>query len=63
MSVGACAVLLYSGTALAGTPEGYPRPRPSSRVPEINGTYAGAALALVLGGAAVVLGRRRRKVG
>jgi LPXTG-motif cell wall-anchored protein len=50
-----------AGTALAGPHEHKPD-RPV-RVPEINGTIAGAGLALVLGGAAVVLGRRRRKAG
>jgi hypothetical protein len=30
-------------------------------VPEISGAHAGIALALVLGGAAIVVGRRRRK--
>jgi hypothetical protein len=30
-------------------------------VPEISGTHAGIALALVIGGAAIVVGRRRRK--
>jgi len=32
----------------------------ANKVPEISGEYAGSALALVLGGAAVVLGRRRK---
>ncbi len=34
--------------------------RVSRAVPEINATHAGAALVLVIGGAAVVLGRRRK---
>jgi uncharacterized protein (TIGR03382 family) len=36
--------------------------RPARAVPEINGKHAGGAVALVLGGVAVVLGRRRRKI-
>lgn len=36
--------------------------KPAKDVPEINGTHAGAAIALVIGGAAVVLGRRRRSI-
>ena len=62
---GAFAALLTTGTALAsdhGDDDRGHRPAPARTVPEISGKYAGAALALVLGGAAVVLGRRRRKV-
>jgi hypothetical protein len=67
---GAFAALLTTGTALAkdhgdddhGDHDRGHRPAPARTVPEISGKYAGAALALVLGGAAVVLGRRRRKV-
>jgi hypothetical protein len=37
------------------------RPTPApKKVPELNAEAAGAALALVIGGVAVVLGRRRR---
>jgi hypothetical protein len=36
--------------------------QPRRAVPEISAKHAGAALALVIGGTAVVLGRRRRKV-
>ena len=39
-----------------------PRPPKPHAVPEISTTHAGAALALILGGVAVVLGRRRRQV-
>jgi hypothetical protein len=61
VGIGLSSVAL-SGAALAG-PYGHEH-RPSPRaVPEINGAVAGTGLALVLGGAAVVLGRRRRKAG
>jgi LPXTG-motif cell wall-anchored protein len=55
--------LALSVSALAGTALAGPRDHKPVRVPEINGAFAGAGLALVLGGAAVVLGRRRRKAG
>lgn len=65
-------VTMISGSALAdGRDRGGDRDRDRDRdherdpnpraVPEISGTQAGGALTLVLGGVAVVLGRRRRK--
>lgn len=68
----ALGVTLSAGTTLAGQhghggppppPQPHPLPQPPSReVPEIGGTQAGAGLTLALGGLAVVLGRRRRKL-
>ena len=52
-------LVALSGAAVAKPHE----PKAARVVPEINGAVAGAGLALVLGGAAVVLGRRRRKAG
>jgi hypothetical protein len=53
-AVSLAAAVLFPASAFAA------KPKPIS-VPEINGTHAGVALVLVLGGAAVVLGRRRRQ--
>ena len=50
-------LLVSSSTAFAKPTKHQP---PTRAVPEINATHAGAALALVIGGAAVVLGRRRK---
>ena len=55
----ALGLLVTSASAFADD-HGHGKP---TAVPEINAKYAGAALVLVLGGAAVVLGRRRRAVG
>jgi len=57
-------VTMVSGSALADwrNRDRGRDPQPTPReVPEISGTQAGAALTLVLGGVAVVLGRRKRK--
>jgi hypothetical protein len=57
--------LMASSAALADRhvqtrPGGFHPPRGGTAVPELNAEAAGAALALVIGGVAVVLGRRRR---
>jgi len=59
----ASSMLVVTGAALADGPQRGGSDRYHRSVPEISGTHVGAGLALVLGGAAVVLGRRRRKVG
>jgi hypothetical protein len=55
-------VLCTSGSALAGPRHHHDDDDyvPSRAVPEISAKYAGAAFVLVVGGVAVVLGRRRR---
>lgn len=56
-------VLCVSSTAFAG-PKGNGNGHGSGgsvSVPEINGKHAAGALALLVGGAAVIAGRRRRK--
>jgi len=59
---GVAAVALLPATALASGPEGHGHGYGhGASVPEINGPNAAIALALVAGGAAVVLGRRRRQ--
>jgi hypothetical protein len=53
---------LALGLALTGlTVTASARPRAPRAVPEISGQHVGVGLAIVLGGAAVVLGRRRKK--
>ena len=58
--------LIVPGQAEASWWNPPPRPRPTTPapapqgVPELNAQAGGSALALVLGGVAVVLGRRRR---
>lgn len=58
-----CGVTL-DASAAKGDPKVKPAKKESkpkaTTVPEISGQQAGAGLALVLGGAAVVLGRRRK---
>jgi hypothetical protein len=61
----ALGVLVTTTPASADRPKKEAKPKVTKKakeVPEINGTHAGVGLALVLGGVAVVLGRRRRAV-
>ncbi len=65
----AVGVTFSAGSALAwgrghDGPHHPPQPPqpPSRQVPEISGSQMGTGLTLVLGGVAVVLGRRRRKL-
>ena len=57
----AAAAVMSPANALAGPHESHHHGGGGIAVPEINGANAGMALVLVAGGAAVILGRRRRQ--